>query len=125
MGYAETKEKLGELNDALATRYRTGEPVVMNVVGKPQLRIESFEPLVYEKYGSFRNKPPHVNGAVVLRAVLSHPGPEGGAVLYTAVEAGSQGYGFVLDGHNPRNRAALSDVAMEVGIPDFIISPIR
>jgi hypothetical protein len=117
MSYQETRSALGILNHELEARYQADEPIKLSLEGKPKLHIISFRPLVYEAYGIFRNKAPHVSGSLALRAFLSQPHPEGGALIHAGVQVETQGYGFVMDGDSPNSIQAVNDVAESVGIP--------
>ena len=121
MGYRETEEALGILNDELVKRNDGGELVTMDVVGRPKLHIESFEPLIYERYGALRNRPPQVDDSVVLRAFLDAPTSYGGTSIYAGVEAGSDAYGFALNTQNPRHRGVIDEIAQLLGHPDIKI----
>lgn len=114
MGRGSTREVLQVLNSELQASYEDGEPVMLDVHGRPKLHIVSFDPLAYERYGTFRNRAPLVGGSFVLRAFLSQPHTDGGMVLFAGVEAESQGYGFYLDRANTWR--ALQGVASLYGV---------
>lgn len=123
MSYESTKQVLGILNSGLQTRYEEGDPLRIKVAGKPELHMLSFQPLAYEEYGFFRNRAPHVAGSLALRAFLSAPHPEGGALIIAGVEAGKEGYGFVIDCHDEGARQTITGVAKVLGHPDFRLTP--
>lgn len=115
--YRDTQLALGELNDGLRTRYDEGEPVRLDVHGRPKFRILSFHPLAYEKYGTVRNKAPYVAGSLALRAFLSQPHPDGSTIIIAGVEAGQEGYGFYMDSHHPDTAPTIEGVATLLGTP--------
>lgn len=122
MSYETTLEALSILNDDLQARYEGGDPLTLNIAGRPKFHILSFTPLVYEEYGFIRNRAPRVAGSVALRAFLSAPYPEGGALIAAGVEAGREGYGFMMDGYNESDRQVITDVARILGHLDFQFS---
>lgn len=123
MSYEITQQALGLLNSGLQTRYEKGDPIRINVAGKPELHILSFQPLAYEEYSFFRNRAPHVAGSLALRAFLSAPHPESGALIIAGVEAGQEGYGFVVDGYNEGAQQTINGVAKVLGHPNFRLIP--
>lgn len=74
--YRDTQQALGVLNQSLQSRYEEGEPLRLNIHGKPKLHVLSFSPLAYETYGTFLNKAPYVAGSLCLRAFLSQLHPD-------------------------------------------------
>ncbi len=115
--YRDTQEVLGVLNQRLQSRYEAGEPLRLDVHGKPKFHILSFNPLAYETYGTFRNRAPYVAGSLALRAFMSQPHPDGTAIIIAGVEAGSQGYGFYMDGYDPSTKQTMEGVATLLGTP--------
>ena len=119
MSYRNTQLALGVLNSELQARYDEGDPLRLNVAGRPKFHILTFKPLAYEEYGFIRNRAPHVAGSLALRAFLSAPHPEGGALIIAGVEAGREGYGFIMDGYDESARQTITGVARILGHPDF------
>ncbi|MDQ5886660.1 MAG: hypothetical protein QG628_1057 [Patescibacteria group bacterium] len=113
--YRDTQLALGVLNEGLRTRYDEGEPVRLDVHGRPKFHILSFDPLAYEKYGTFRNKAPYVAGSLALRAFLSQPHPDGSTIIIAGVEAGQEGYGFYMDFRHPNTAPTIQGVAQLLG----------
>ena len=79
MSYQRTIEGLRILNRELEALYDSGQPLMLDVNGAPVMRIDSFDPLVYEKYGRFLNRAPRIVGGAALRAFLSAPMPDNDA----------------------------------------------
>jgi len=123
MGYEDTRKALDTLNGELMKRYAEDDPLMLDISGKPELQIKSFNPLVYREYGKIRNRPPQVNGSVALRAFLAAPTYQDSTVICAAVEAGSQSYGFVLDSDNPLDVANMNDIVRKLGHSNIQLRP--
>jgi len=109
-----TRRSLRSLNTELQKRYDQGKRVYVDIDGKPDLRITSFDPLAYEEYGT---PAPRVAGSLVLRALLSapHPEHEDEMIVFAGVEAGSHAYGFAIDGDDPDHLRTLVNIAEKLG----------
>lgn len=119
MSYRNTQLALGVLNNGLQSRYEKGEAIRLDVHGRPKFHVLSFNPLAYETYGTFRHRAPYVAGSLALRAFMSAPHPDGGALIIAGVEADRESYGFTLDGYHPSNRETIDGVARLLGHPDL------
>ncbi len=98
MSKRETLEIVHTLNGSLETLYQGGTPLMLDMDGKPDLRIDSFMPLIYEPYNRFRNRAPRITGSIALRGFLTAPSlsdPEG-TFMWAGVEAGKNAYGIAL-----------------------------
>lgn len=122
MSYQTTRRTLSVLNSELQSRYEEGDPLRLQVDGRPKLHIRSFMPLVYEEYGFLRNRAPQVAGLLVLRAFLSAPQEGGGAIITAGVEVGTEGYGFTMDGYDESSKRVIVGVARALGHPDFCLN---
>jgi hypothetical protein len=120
MSYETTRKVFGMLTNELDKRYEAGDPLHLKVHGKPKLHILSFKPLAYEEYGMLRNRAPYVEGSFALRGFLTTPDPSGSGVLvYSALQAGEQAYGFEMDGSDPESRLAINGLAKSLGFPSL------
>jgi hypothetical protein len=124
LSYQISNEVLNVLNNGLLSRYEEGNPIRLNVSGRPKFHILSFTPIDYEKYGFFRNRAPNVVGLCALRAFLIAPHSEGVALLIAGVETGRECYGFVMDGCHESTRQTMTSVASILGHPDLRLNPI-
>ena len=120
MSYQRTIEGLRILNRELEALYDSGQPLMLDVNGAPVMRIDSFDPLVYEKYGRFLNRAPRIVGGAALRAFLSAPMPDNdaGAQVWAGVQTEGVGYGLVI------HPIVMEDVARSLGLK-FRISPVN
>ncbi|HSX35857.1 MAG TPA: hypothetical protein VLH84_02890 [Patescibacteria group bacterium] len=119
MTYHRTEQTLGVLNRGLQARYEDGDPIRLDINGKPKLHVVSFQPLAYEIYGIISNRAPSVAGSLVLRMFLTAPHPEGGATIYAGLEADRAAYGFEVDYRDESVLDAIHGVAAALGHPDF------
>ena len=124
MSYKETRQVLNVLNTKLHARYEEGDPLRLNLEGRPKLHILSFDPVAYEEYGVVRNRAKHMAGSYVLRTFLATIDPDGAATIIAGVEVGSEGYGFEMDFGDDNTCLAINGVAQLLGHPDFRITPV-
>lgn len=122
MGFEETSLALKLINHRLKICHSEGERIEWDYHGKPQFRIMSFEPIVYEKYGFFRNRAPVVAGSLVLREFLV--GREiysGDTVIMAAMQAEADtGYGFYLDGGNSQVQQVMEETLATLGLANTL-----
>jgi hypothetical protein len=109
--YLKLKSIVSKLNEVIVAQKDTAQPLALDVDGKPQFRVESFNPFTYEIYDPSHKRTPHVTGSLVLSRLLTAP-TRYGANVYCAVEADSKAYGFRLS-----SMAALEEIAAELGQP--------
>ncbi len=110
MSYENTRRKLAPINDELMELYESGTPLLVAVHKKPQFEIISFRPFVYNNYGLLHNRASIVSGELALRALLTMPHPDGGAVIYSGLQGENSAYGFRMD--DPRQ---LNEITAELG----------
>jgi len=97
---------LGRLNSEIYGRYKDGEPLILNVRGQAVLRIVQFEPLIFEPYGRFRNRGPHIGGRVALMGFMDAPTEqEDIRNIIAAVDAGVDKYGVPINDMSVLNKA--------------------
>lgn len=118
----DTEQALGMINDGLRTRYAEGDPIRLELHGRPMLHILAFDPIAYESYGRLHNKAPFVAGSLALRAFLSAPKTDGKSIIVAGVEAGQEGYGFYISPNHPDTAPFIETVAEQFG---FEVSIIR
>jgi len=124
VSYDSTTQGFAELNSVLLQRYKAGEAIPLTVQDKPKLHILSLVPLVYEKFGSFRDRAPGISGTLALRGFVTAPHPDGGAIVYAALEADGQIYGFGLGTEvGPDPRTIINSVAIAAGHPELQLLP--
>lgn len=101
-----TIETVRGLNEDITALNDNGELVTVAVNQKPQLKVMSFQPMSYERYGRIFNRASHVVGRLTMRAVLEHA--DDSVAFYTALEARASGYGFQMEGLEALNELAFT-----------------
>jgi hypothetical protein len=81
-------EEIARLNEGLREVEQTGKTVSIDVRGRPNSRILSFEPLQYEQYGRFLNRGPSLMGSFVVRQLMVISFGNGGEAPAIAFETG-------------------------------------
>lgn len=99
--YGTQQQALGLLNEGLQARYVAGEAIHVDVHGRPELHILSFDPLIHNAYGGFRNRAPYLAGSAMLRKFVSQPHPSGDTMIIVGVEKKGRGYGFCFTPGEP------------------------
>jgi len=114
MSYETTREAVGALNSGIQTQFESGDPIMMNVLGRPSLDIISFQPLVYRKFGALMHRAPLLDGSFPLRGFLCQQHPNGSAIIFPAVEIRDKGFGIHLNQESTKK--AVEGVAAFLGV---------
>jgi hypothetical protein len=95
MSYEGTRDLVLQVGAAVYERYVAGEPVAINLHGKPELEVVSFEPFSYKWQRGFFNRAPNFAGRTALRQLITSPANGGGTLVYAAIKTQpNAGYGF-------------------------------
>lgn len=116
MSYKAILDTATELNREIAILRSEGKTLPLTIEGRPRLKIESFDPLVYTKYGMFSDRAPHVSGKLALRAIMASETDDDNALVYLAAETEVAIYGFSIDGAE-----VLNGIAAALGKPELAV----
>ena len=116
MSYKAILNAANELNREIATLRSQGKMLPLVIDGRPRLKIESFDPLVYTNYGMFSDRAPHVSGKLALRAIMASETNDDNALVYLAVETEVAVYGFSLG-----EAEVLNGIASALGKPELAV----
>lgn len=116
MSYKAILDAANELNTEIATLRTKGVTIPLIIDARPRFKIETFEPLVYTKYGILSDSAPHVSGRLALRAIMASETEDDNALVFVAAETGVAIYGFSLDGAD-----VLNGIASALGKPELAV----
>jgi len=63
-----TVQILRQANEVLQEKFEVGQPDHIGFDGRPEIHVSSLKPFLYERYGLYLNRGPHLAGQFVLRA---------------------------------------------------------
>jgi hypothetical protein len=113
--FSRVLEGVGLVNNGLNELRQRGGKLMANLEGRPDLRIDSLNPLVFEQYGRIFNRGPMIAGRLAICGLAASERYDESVGLYLVAQVPQLPtmYGFALQEAEQANRLALA-----VGRPD-------